>query len=30
MFPLTVRKEIDAHIAERFLEAVGAEGRCGW
>jgi carnitine 3-dehydrogenase len=25
MFPLTVRKEIDAHIADRFLEAVWRE-----
>ncbi|MBE9476458.1 MAG: carnitine 3-dehydrogenase, partial [Proteobacteria bacterium] len=26
MFPLHVRKEIDAHIADRFLEAVWREG----
>lgn len=26
MFPLLVRKEIDAHIADRFLEAVWREG----
>lgn len=26
MFPLQVRKEIDAHIADRFLEAVWREG----
>ena len=26
MFPLTVRKEIDAHIADRLLEAVWREG----
>ena len=26
LFPLHVRKEIDAHIADRFLEAVWREG----
>ena len=30
MFPLTVRKEIDAHIADRFLEAVWREALLAW